>query len=77
MTWQPRSGVRIATVVIGWKGGTALAGRSLRAVEQQEDAALALAGAGWLAGIAALGIAVVVLGWLLGRDSGAQAPRRE
>ena len=76
VTWQPRPGVRIATVVIAWNGGTALAGRSLRVVEQQEDAALALAAVGWLAGIAALGMAIVAVGWLLGRDRGGQAPRR-
>ena len=50
VTWQPRPGERIATVVIAWKGGTALAGRSLRVVEQQEDAALTLAAVGWLCG---------------------------
>ena len=30
VTWQPRSGVRVALVVLRWSGGTVLAGRSLR-----------------------------------------------
>src|SRR4249919_220504 len=30
VTWQPRSGVRVATVTVPWSGGTVLAGRSLR-----------------------------------------------
>ena len=34
VTWQPRSGVRVATVSVPWTGGTVLAGRSLRLVEE-------------------------------------------
>ena len=37
VTWQPRDGVRIASVSLPWGGGTVLAGRSLREVEQRED----------------------------------------
>jgi hypothetical protein len=77
VTWQPRPGVRIATVVVAWHGGTALAGRSLRVVEQQENAALALAGIGWLGGMVGLGVAVGVAVWLLGGSRGGQAKKRE
>ena len=37
VTWQPRSGVRVATVAIPWAGGTVVAGRSLRAIESRID----------------------------------------
>ncbi|HYL40081.1 MAG TPA: hypothetical protein VET90_02125, partial [Candidatus Binatus sp.] len=33
VTWEPRPGLRFATVTIGWSGGTVMAGRSLRIVE--------------------------------------------
>ncbi len=62
VTWQPRVGVRIATVSVPWPGGTVLAGRSLRTVEQREDMALLLAGAAWLAGLVALVVASLVAG---------------
>ena len=32
VTWQPRPGLRVATVTVPWQGGTVLAGRSLREV---------------------------------------------
>ncbi len=36
-TWQPRSGVRIATVVVKSNTGYVLAGRSMREIELRED----------------------------------------
>jgi hypothetical protein len=60
VTWQPRAGVRIATVSVPWSGGTVLAGRSLRVVEEREDHALQIATAAWLAGMAALVVAALV-----------------
>ena len=54
VTWQPRSGVRIATVTVPWSGGTVLAGRSLRVVEEREDLALVLVAAAWAAGLVTL-----------------------
>jgi hypothetical protein len=47
VTWQPRPGVRMAIVVLPWAGGTVVAGRSLRRVEEIEAnlKGLALAGA--------------------------------
>ncbi|MGZ6314302.1 MAG: hypothetical protein ACXWNI_01585 [Candidatus Limnocylindrales bacterium] len=50
VTWQPRDGVRVAAVVVAWKGGTVLAGRSLRLVEQREANAELIAGAAWARG---------------------------
>jgi hypothetical protein len=69
VTWQPRDGVRVATVTVAWSGGTVLAGRSLRAVEQREANAELIAGAAWLAMLAALAAASVLAAWLW--------PRRE
>jgi hypothetical protein len=60
VTWQPREGVRIALVVLPWRGGTVLAGRSLRVVEEREIAAEQLAVLAWVAGLVALGIAAVI-----------------
>ena len=45
VTWQPREGVRVATVTARWGGGTVMAGRSLREVERREDQALLLVAA--------------------------------
>jgi hypothetical protein len=60
VTWQPRPGVRIATVSVPWSGGTVMAGRSLRVVEEREDLALLLAGAAGAAGLVALVVAALV-----------------
>jgi len=60
VTWQPRSGIRAATVVVGFRGGWVVAGRSLRMVEQREDHVGQLAIAGWLAALAATAVAVLV-----------------
>src|SRR5664280_3697265 len=53
VTWRPRPGVRVATVSITWSGGTVLAGRSLRLVEDRAAMLELLVGAGWLATLAA------------------------
>jgi hypothetical protein len=60
VTWQPRQGVRIATVSVRWSGGTVMAGRSLREVEIREDAALQIALAAWLVMLASLAVAALV-----------------
>ena len=57
VTWQPRPGVRIATVTVAWNGGTVLAGRSLRLVEEHADSLEVIVGGGWLATLAALAVA--------------------
>ena len=63
VTWQPRSGVRVATVSVPWTGGTVLAGRSLRLVEEHASQLALLVIAGWLATLAAL----VVAAWVVAR----------
>jgi hypothetical protein len=75
VTWQPRPGVRIATVTVAWRGGTVLAGRSLREVERREDQALLIAGAAWLAMLVALAVAAVLAAWLW--PSPAESGRRD
>jgi hypothetical protein len=64
VTWQPRAGVRIATVTVRWRGGTVLAGRSLREVERLEDQALLLTGLGWAGTLVALAVACLLVAWL-------------
>jgi len=36
-TWQPETGVRLATIIISYNNGYVLAGRSLREIEKRED----------------------------------------
>ena len=64
VTWQPRQGVRIASVTAAWSGGTVLVGRSLRRVEEQEVNSELIAGAAWLVMLLALGGAAIVAGWV-------------
>ena len=70
VTWQPRAGVRLATVTVRWSGGTVLAGRSLREVEQLEDQALLLVAAGWGATLTALMVTCAAAAWLAERGRG-------
>jgi hypothetical protein len=56
LTWQPDNGVRIAAVVIDYKGakpGFVLAGRSLREVEKRVDLMGMYAVAAWIATLGA------------------------
>lgn len=64
VTWQPREGVRVATVTVPWSGGTVTAGRSLREVERQEDRLLLLVGAACLVTVGALAVVAALAGWL-------------
>ncbi len=57
VTWQPSNGVRLATVVVRWQGGTVLAARSLRLVEQREANAELIAGLAWAAALVVLAAA--------------------
>jgi hypothetical protein len=57
VTWQPRPGVRIATVTVPWNRGTVLAGRSLRLVEEHAATLELIVGGGWLATLAVLAVA--------------------
>jgi hypothetical protein len=67
ITWQPEPGVRAATVIVGFKGGWVVAGRSLRLVEERETRVLELSLLGWLLGLAASAGTVLGLDLLLPR----------
>ncbi len=69
VTWQPRSGVRVATVTVPWSGGTVLAGRSLRLVEEEASNLELVVGAAWLAILAALAVAALIVARLWPRSS--------
>ncbi len=64
VTWQPRTGVRIASVSVPWGGGTVLAGRSLREVERREDQLLLLVAAAGGVMLVGLALAALVAAWL-------------
>jgi hypothetical protein len=64
VTWQPRSGVRVALVVLPWRGGTIAAGQSLRVVESRIDAIGALIALGWFAALTFVAIAAAVGAWI-------------
>jgi hypothetical protein len=70
VTWQPRAGVRVATVVLRWSGGTVLAGRSLRRVEEIESSIEGLLGLGWVGLIATVAMASAIAArlWPRARD---------
>jgi hypothetical protein len=69
VTWQPRSSVRLATVVLPWRNGTVLAARSLRRVEDVESASQTLVFIGWLVLLGGTVIAAAVAAWLWPRSS--------
>lgn len=77
LTWQPRPGVRSATVMVHFGGadpGFVLAGRSLRELERRSDQVLLLAGLGCLAALAvSLGVTVVFAVVELGRERRARS----
>lgn len=57
ITWQPADNVRIAAVVIPYRDGAVLAGRSLSEIEAEESHALQVALAGCLVALAASAVA--------------------
>jgi hypothetical protein len=64
VTWQPESGVRMATVVERYDKGFVLAGRSLREVEKRESQAESLSGlallATWVATLVAVSLGELI-----------------
>ena len=60
VTWQPRAGVRAATVVVAFGGGWVVAGRSLRLVEERIALLANLALAAWLATLVGTAAALLV-----------------
>ena len=53
LTWQLRSDVRIAAVIVAYKDGYVLAGRNLREVEVREAQVSQFAGITWMLGLIA------------------------
>jgi hypothetical protein len=61
ISWQPRNGVRIATVIVSYKDGFVLAGRNMREIEQREAQVSMFAGITWI--LAMLGtLAAIIFG---------------
>ena len=65
VTWQPETGVRMASVVVRYDKGFVLAGRSLREVEKRESQVELLSGLAMLVILVSTFI-LVVLGELIG-----------
>jgi hypothetical protein len=78
VTWQPRSGVRIALVAVPWSGGTVVAGRSLRRVEEIVTSIQQVVALIWLAGVIAVAGASVIAArlWPDAGTTGESTPRR-
>lgn len=68
LTWQPRSGVRSAIVVMPWRSGagagTVLVGRSLTEVEKREQFLVLASAAALVAGLAVTAATCLAVGWL-------------
>ena len=58
LTWQPAGDTRIAAVIVAYRGGFVLAGRSLREVEAREAQVSRFAGLAWL--LSTIGTFVVI-----------------
>jgi hypothetical protein len=71
VTWQPRPGVRIASVVTRTASGFVVAGRNMREVEIRENNVLKLAALGWLA----VNLALITI-WLVTPIFGGGKPPR-
>ena len=67
VTWQPRPGVRIASVVNRASNGFVVAGRNMREIEIREGLVFKLAALGWLVANLALG-GLWLVGQFLGRN---------
>ena len=65
VTWQPEVGIRMATVVVGYKNGFVMAGRSLREIEIRESNTERISGMVMLA-IWVVTLAVIALGEWIG-----------
>jgi hypothetical protein len=61
ITWQPRDGVRIASVIVSYPGGYVLAGRNMREVEVRESQTSLFAGLTWVLALLAT-LLVITLG---------------
>ena len=64
VTWQPRSGVRIASISVAAKDGrVVLAGRNMREVEARVDELTKITALAWAAALAAVLVAVLGVEW--------------
>lgn len=71
LTWQPRPGVRIASVVTRTTGGFVVAGRNLRELEVRESMVFKLAAAIWLV----VNCILLALWLLMPRFGGSHTPQ--
>jgi hypothetical protein len=67
VSWQPQGDVRVASVVVPYKDGFVMAGRSLREVEKREDSIEIIAVAAWLMTLVAVLAVVAFVEVVLGR----------
>ena len=69
ITWQPREGVRIASVIVSYPGGYVLAGRNMREVEARESQTSLFAGLTWVLALLATLLIIISLILLIGNDT--------
>lgn len=65
-TWEPEGGLRMATVVEPYAGGTVVAARSMREVEIRENRTLAIAAGAWIAALLAAAGGALLGAWAWG-----------
>jgi hypothetical protein len=65
ITWQPRIGVRLATVVVSYNKGYVLVGRNLRELEKREDQQLTNILFGWFISLIATLTCVYIMQTLM------------
>ena len=70
LSWEPVDGLRFAIVAVPYEGGTVVAGRSLRDVEERETRSLEIAALGWLGALVVAAIGALSGVWI--RDRGSQ-----
>ena len=58
LTWEPKPGTRIATVIVPYNDGFVLAGRNMREVEQREAQVSRFAGITWILALVATFIVI-------------------
>jgi hypothetical protein len=66
VTWQPREGVRVASVAVPYRDGFVVGGRSLREVEKREAQTQTIAFTIWVLGLVAVLAAVAFGEYVLG-----------
>jgi hypothetical protein len=72
ITWQPLSGVRIAAVIVPWRGGTVLVGRSLAPTENRENDLLQVVAILWILGLLVLAVSALVAAYVWGGGDASQ-----